>query len=569
MKCGDAIRISCLLVTLFLAGCGLFTKPLNHPRVRPNVDPYNFRTDLPPFLESLTRYDNMRDHERAEYYVMYYVLKEIVEVKGAHSPQGLLLDRLLKLDVYKNPDSVAAVFKIAFKDLDPKPGPPNEFMTDDIPKRAEFILSHGCFHPGWELPFDQMAKDVARMGVPVIEAFGENSFNLYFPIPQLARYYEYSETYGYRSGTPPPEFTLTGEPMPPDMRYNNPTKSVLLTEMEEIENKIYTEVSYDLLRQILIQPFIYPAACTIAGAEDSTLDRQDWLCYRIGIDVFGILDEIETIHYKEDAFLDLILKYSINNPLTSEIILSDSIRYASPLAGMGDNKIYKIRTMTRPFHERSENRPVANSEYILDICVAAVIDTVTQNLKGNLRSEVYTLPDDMVQIPHYDLCLVSAKQHAVRQYSNPLEDIPDFAPGAQIHRGDYTEIWLPVTNLPAAAGDSGYAGWLSVYLVEKTESGGWAGIDEKSIRFGRPGDTLRPAEASGPDSLIESHQPHEIYSGQIKSATPDLYCRFRAQIPADVATGDDYMLMAFVYGLDPKTNRVRSICTSSMDVTVR
>jgi hypothetical protein len=566
--------IAIVLIAILIAGSyacigSRATKRYRNKRELSSI--YTYASDLPVFLKSLNEFDSDHILQRVKYHVMHFLLKESVEGKGEDSREYALLQKLYELDVHTRCDSVDAIFRIAFKNLDPEPGPPNEFIEEELTRRSEFLLSFRCFHVDWTQPLDQLAKDVIRIGIPDLESFDEVSFDFYFPQVNLARHYVCSPKSGYLAGPPPVEI-VCGDTVPPDRRYFRPPEDLRKEEMRKIKDKVYVLTPYASLKRILIRPFIFPSHCENSWDGINPYGRGEWLCTRAGIDVFGDLDEILKKDTVGKVCIDLIVKYVISDPVTQKIITHDSARFYREVASTELADGFHVRFFSEPFHTKDSENLLGNSTYLLDVSVASVkkiLENGNFDLKRSNISFEYILPRDTIQIPHYNTMFAEKAQTEHKYMMNHFVNILPFKPGRTISRGDTVNIWLPLTDLRYSSADAVYHGYIDLLLVRKSSATTKVDIIDESIQFFMPGETPQQFLLNLWQDSIPKIGPEPIAVDTIISTTPNIYHNFTAIIPKNIDRADDYVLMAFIYYRDFDTGQIKTIATASLYVCVK
>ncbi|UCD16486.1 MAG: hypothetical protein JSV44_08450, partial [Candidatus Zixiibacteriota bacterium] len=432
----------------------------------------------------------------------------------------------------------------------------------------DFVLSWRCFHAGSSQPLDQLAKDVIRLGVPDVLRFAEFSIAVYFPSVDLARHYNIDNPSlnEYQASPPPLEYDISGLPLQADALFDREAHELRREELESIAGKVYVQTQCEALDGILIQPFTFPSRCQHDWDGVSPYGAVPWYCMRAGIDVFGSLPAVGTRSDDGRISLDLILKYAISDPVSLDVVASDSLRYYRDIMPGDTWRNFQVRVISEPFHTIQEESSPGNSTYLLDI---AVID-ISQRAKSGehakraaTESFAVTLPNDTVQIPDYDLMLADRSQISQRRHFDPFADILSFLPGATVRRGDSINVWLPITGLLEPSDGSAYRGFVDLLLVPKSRGEAHARINEKTIRFGVPGDTLRPPLEYSWNNTAIAENPAPLVSKEIVSNVPNAYFCFKMAVPKRMPGGEDYVLLAFIYSCESGNESVRLMATAS------
>lgn len=525
-----------------------------------------------PFLHSLDETYRGNDPEKIKYWVMHYLLEERSTMPEADSVDLEMYSQLENLDIGRDRDSVDAIFRIAFRNLDLEPGPPNDFIEEEIPRRVQFIVDHRCFHAGQLYPFDQLARDVIRIGVPDLESFGDSSgakiIDVYFPQLGLPRHYLWNPLDFYYAGAPLVEAFDDKNPgktkLMPDPRYLRGGRTISQQDMETIKDKIYQCTPYAQLKNVVIRPFLIPTPKEYDFIDPLEYFRLAWFSYRVGLDIFS---EIESEKNGLSDTLNLSIKYVLYNPFTDEIVDSSSTEIIRSLSDAASGTLLNFREFTKVFHTRTSLKPNREDHFILDVDVRSrEPDGLT---KKAASSFIYSLPKDIIQIPRYDIMLLSGDQIKTNSDAVPLSRIPIFAPEKAACHNDSIRLWVPVTDLKYSPKDDLYSGIIDIYLTRSTETNGTARIVKESIRFSPRDDTL-----SAPID-IESRQaepvtgPAPIFTDTINSRTPNIFYVTTLPIPEKIKKADDYTLLAFVYCQGRADHEAELIATASCDIRIK
>ena len=503
--------------------------------------------------------------------MLHYLLKEMAETRRQNTALQKLVNRLYSLDVHQNADSVEAIFAVAFRNFDLEPGPPNEFLTEEVDLRREFIMQWRAFHAGQGQPLDELAKDVVRVGIPDVLRFDDTSLDAYYPNISLTRHYERDIIGVYIASGMPIERDIMGNPISIAPIVGRIPSNPFKDEMELIKDRVYGTVHYALLENVIMRPFAFPSRCTGDWDGVSPYGAAPWPCMRAGIDVFGMLKNVVSENPDGSRLLDLSVKYIITEPMTGDTAASDSLSYSLEIPDTSQSDGFTIRIYSEPFHAVDSGLDPGSTTYLLDVAVYSAGENEGNGMADlKAASEVFSfsLPGDSGHIPMYDLMLAEKDRKQQRTYLNPFAGILSFHPDSTVKRKDTVDLWLPVTGLTYAARTESYEGFIDILLTAKGSGKVTAGINKESMRFGKPGDTLNPSVDYSLPSGDTKDSPSPIHVEKIISTTPNLYYHLQVPIPAKAPKGD-MLLSAFAYGYDERAGQLRAIATASKDVLVK
>jgi len=425
------------------------------------------------FLESLKGFNSHNWDEakkRAHYDALYLLIKERAEVNGRVSDENLLFEELKELDVTDSEDSaeIIRICNIALKDLDTdvmKPG--NQFIEEELTKRSDWTVYNSCWHARDLNPFDDLARDVIKLGVPEKDSVDMEAIMVTFPNLKLQRFYIFDGT-GYTANPTPEELKNAADEMSElsstDRRSSSritATAKALTTkqDLELINNKVYVFTEYEQLDNINFQPFIYPCP---------DINPINYNLIAAGIDVYGKFDAVTTKNPFRKKILDVSVHYSLTDVASGKIIEADSMNITQDVTYKATaGEFFKISAYTRPFHNRfAGNTGKKYSDYLLGVKAAHGDRMFEQNYH-------FSLPNDSSTYVEYPLMLVQEmKGYRDNQRKESYWQIPFFAPQAPLDNGMYYTVWIPVTDLPYCEEKGAYCGIAEIYLTEQNTKKG-------------------------------------------------------------------------------------------------